>query len=116
MAIRLIAPPGVSDLKNPRARESFDMALEAAGKLVGSTTVDVGSIAAGGIGTIVLAVPGVRADRGQFVGVGLPSAINTGLVPWGNVTADDVVTIYLFNSTGGAINPASAEYAVWVRP
>ena len=116
MAQRLIAPPGVSDLKNPRAREAFDQALEAAGKLVNSTTVDVGSIAAGGIGTFTVSVPGVRADHGQFVGVGLPSAINTGLVPWGNVTADDVVTVYLYNRTGGAIDPPLATYAVWVRP
>jgi len=116
MAQRLIAPPGISDLKNFRAREAFDQAIEAHGKLVGSTTVDVASIAAGAIGTVTIPVVGVRADRGQTVAVGLPSTISTGLVPWGNVTADDTVTLYLYNRTGVAIDPGSATYWCWVRP
>lgn len=116
MAQRLTAPPGISDANNFRAREAFDQNIEAHGKMVGSTTVDVGSIAAGGIGTVTLAVPGVRADRGMTVAVGLPSTINTGLVPWGNVTANDVVTCYLYNRTAGAIDPPSATYWCWVRP
>jgi hypothetical protein len=116
MAQRLTAPPGVSDAKNFRAREAFEQHIEAHGKLVGSTTVDVGSIAAGGIGTVTIAVVGARADVGMTVAVGLPSTINTGLVPWGNVTADDEVTVYLYNRTVGAIDPVSATYSAWVRP
>jgi hypothetical protein len=116
MAQRLTAPPGLSDNKNFRAREAFDQAIEAHGKLVGSTTVDVGSIAAGAIGTVTIPVPGARADRGMTVVVGVPSAFNTGLVPWGYVSADDVVTVVLFNGTVGAINPPSAVYHAWVRP
>jgi hypothetical protein len=116
MAQRLTAPPGVSDMQNFRAREAFDQALEAHGKLVGSTTVDVASIAAGAIGTVTITVTGARADMGMTVAVGLPSTISTGLVPWGNVTADDTVSIFLYNRTGGAIDPASATYYAWVRP
>ena len=116
MAKRLTAPPGISDAKNFRAREAFDQAIEAAGKLVGSTTVDVGNITAGSTGTVTIAVPGARADMGMTVMVGLPSTISPSLIPWGNVTANDVVTLYLYNPTGGAIDPASATYACWVRP
>ena len=116
MAARLVAPPGIADLKNFRAREAFDQDLERHGKFVGSTTVDVGSIAAGAIGTVTMTVTGARADMGQTVAVGLPSTINTGLVPWGNVTADDTVTLYLYNRTGSAIDPTSATYHCWVRP
>ena len=67
MAARLVAPPGIADLKNFRAREAFDQDLERHGKFVGSTTVDVGSIAAGAIGTVTITVTGARADMGQTV-------------------------------------------------
>lgn len=110
MALRLVAPPGVSDNKNFRAREAYDQAIEAQLKLVGSATVDVGSIATGAIGTVTISVLGARIDRGMTVQVGLPSSISTGLVPWGNVTANDVVTLYLYNRTGSSIDPASATY------
>ena len=116
MAVRLIAPPGVSDLKNFRSRESFDQAIEAQLKLVGSVTVDVANIAAGAIGSLTVAVSGAMADRGQTVQVGVPSTFNTGLVPWGYVSANGVVTVVLFNGTAGAINPASATYTVRVMP
>lgn len=116
MARRLTAPPGVSDAKNFRAREAFDKSLEDILKLVGSTVVDVGSIAAGAIGTVTVTVTGARADMGMTVQVGLPSTISTGLVPWANVTADDTVTVYLYNRTGSAIDPAGDTYYVRVMP
>ena len=116
MAVRLIAPPGVSDLKNFRARESFDQAVEAQLKLVGSVTVDVANIAAGATATFTVPVSGAMADRGQTVQVGVPSTFNTGLIPWGYVSDDSVVTVVLFNGTAGGINPASAVYTVRVMP
>lgn len=116
MAIRLVAPPGVSDLKNFRARESFDQAIEAQLKLVGSVIVDVGSIAAQGKATFPVTVMGARADQGQTVQVGVPSTFNTGLVPWGLVSADDVITVVLANPTTGAIDPPTASYSVRVMP
>lgn len=116
MAVRLIAPPGVSDNKNFRARESFDQAIEAQLKLVGSTTVDVANIASGASGSFTVAVTGAKAGKGQTVQIGLPATFNTGLVPWGYVSADGVVTVILFNGSAGAINPPSADYAVRVMP
>jgi hypothetical protein len=114
MAVPLIAPPGVSDLKNFRALESWHQAVHAMLKLTGSRTIDVGSIAAGATGSLTVPVTGARADAGQTVQVGLPSTVNTGLVPWGTITADDVVTVYLYNRTGSPIDPASATYYVRV--
>lgn len=67
MALRLVAPPGVSDNKNFRAREAYDQAIEGQLKLVGSVTVDVASIAAGAIGTFTISVVGARADMGMTV-------------------------------------------------
>lgn len=116
MAIRLTAPPGVSDLKNFRAREAFDQALESMLKLVGSRTIDVGSLAAGGVTSFTVAVPDARADRGMTVQVGLPSAWTIGMVPYGFVSADGVVTIVIHNSTVGAIDLPSLDYAVRVMP
>ena len=116
MAVRLIAPPGVSDLKNFRAREAFDQAIEAQLKLVGSVTVDVANIAAGATGSFTVPVTGAMAGKGQTVQVGLPPGFNTGLVPWGYVSADGIVTVIFFNSTGGGIDQPSAVYSVRVMP
>jgi hypothetical protein len=116
MAVPLIVPPGVSDLKNFRALESWHQAVQAMLKLTGSRTIDVGSIASGATGSLTVTVTGARADVGQTVQVGLPSTVNTGLVPWGTITADDVVTVYLYNRTGSPIDPASATYHVRVMP
>src|SRR5690349_9609536 len=116
MAVSLIAPPGVSDLKNFRSREAFDKALYGLLKLVGSIDADVGSIAAGGQGLVTVPVVGARANRGMTVQVGLPSAWSTGLVPYGYVSADDVVTIVLYNSTGAPIDLPSLTYSVRVMP
>lgn len=116
MATPLIPPPGVSDLKNFRALESWHQAVYAMLKMTGSRTLDVGSIAAGATGSFTVTVTGARANVGQTVQIGLPSTVDTGLVPWGNITGDDVVTVYLYNRTGSPIDPASATYYVRVMP
>jgi hypothetical protein len=116
MAKALRRPPSVAEADQFRAREYFDKALYDLLSLVGTTTVDVGSIAAGGIGTFTVSVDGAKANAGQGVVVGVPSAFNTGLVPWGYVSADGVVTVVLYNRTGSAIDPASASYSVRVMP
>lgn len=108
--------PSVSEEKDFRAREYFDNAVEDMLKMVGEVTVDVGSIAAGGIGTVTIPVKGAKANKGQTVQVGVPSSFNTGLVPWAYVSADDESVLVLYNRTGGAIDPPSATYSVRVMP
>jgi len=116
MAKKLRQPPSVSERLTPRGQEYFFADLSALLGLVGERTTDVGSIAAGAIGSFTVAVTGARPDVGMTVQVGVPSAINTGLVAWGNVTADDEVTVYLYNRTGSPIDPVSATYSVRVMP
>ena len=116
MAKKLRPSPGVSEADDARAKEYFENDVEKFLSMVGSTTVDVANILAGAIGSFTVTVTGARPDMQQTVQVGLPSAINTGLIIWGNVTADDTVTVYLYNRTGGAIDPASATYGVRVMP
>jgi hypothetical protein len=108
--------PGVSEDKTFRAREAFDNDVEAILRLAAQTTVNVGSISAGAVGTFTVLVAGARADKGMTVQVGVPSNFNTGLTPWGYVSADDEVTVVLRNTTGGAIDPSEATYAVRVMP
>lgn len=116
MAIPLRRPPGVKELEDPRAEEYFKQSAYGLLSLVGSTTVDVGNIAAGAIATVSITVPGARADMGQTVHVGLPSTVSTGLVPWGYVSADNTVSLILYNRTGAGIDPASATYTARVMP
>lgn len=116
MAKRIRQAPSISENKDPRALEYFHNDLEKFLSLVGETTVNVGSIAAGAIGTVTITVKGCLANKQQTVQIGLPSAVNTGLVPWAYVSADDTVTLVLYNRTGSPIDPPNATYGARVMP
>lgn len=116
MAKRVRKAPSVSERSDFRAREAFDQDVEAILALVGTRTYNVPSIASGGTQTFTISVSGCRADQGQTVQVGLPSTFSTSLVLYGFVSADDTVTVVLYNPTGGAIDPAEATYAARVMP
>lgn len=75
-------------------------------------TLDFSSISAGAIGTQTVAVDG--AASGDLVTLGPPSSIDSGLMWSGFVSADDTVTIRLYNTTGSPIDPASATWNVQV--
>jgi len=109
-------PPSVSEINDFRAREIFDEHTYQCLRLVGSTTVDVASIAAGAIATFTITVKGAKADEEHAVALAPPSAIEAGLVWSGFVSADDTVTVRLHNTTGGAVNPASATWGARVFP
>lgn len=110
MAKSVRRPPGPADDKNSRAQEYFFHEVYCTLSLVGTTTVDVGSISAGAIGTFTITVTGALADMQQTVHLGAPSAIESGLTWCGFVSADDTVTVRLHNTTGSPINPASATW------
>lgn len=116
MAKPLRSSPSVKERDDPRANEYFNNAIAHFMGMVGTVTVDVGNIVAGGIGTFTVSVPGARPDKQQTVQVAVPSTFNTGLVPWGYVSAAGVVTGVLYNRTALAIDPPSATYGVRVMP
>ena len=109
-------PPSVSELKDFRALEAFHQSLESQLKMVGSRTIDVASIAAGATATLTVTVLGARPNVGQTVQAGVSTTLSTNLVVWGIVTAIDTVTVYLYNRTGGAIDPGSETYHCRVMP
>lgn len=116
MAKPLRSSPSVKEREDPRANEYFNNAIANCLGMVGKTTVDVGNIVAGGIGTFTVTVPDARPDQQHTVQVGVPSTFNTGLVPWGYVSANNTVTVVLYNRTGAGIDPPSATYGVRVMP
>ena len=116
MARPLRSSPSVKEREDPRANEYFNNAIARFLGMVGTRTIDVGNIAAGAIGSFTMTVPGCRADHQQTVQLGLPSAFNTGLVPWAYVSADDTVTVVFYNRTGAGIDPPSTTYGVRVMP
>lgn len=109
-------PPSVSEQKDFRALESFHQSLEAQLKMVGSTTIDMASLAAGATDTVAVTVAGARPNVGQTVQVGVSNTLNTGLLVWGIVTANNAVTVYRYNRTGGAIDSGSETYHCRVMP
>lgn len=116
MARKVRQPPTVSEKDNFRAREAFDNSVEDLLELVGSVTVDVGSISAGGSTTITIPVPGAKADAGMTVQVGVPSSMDNGIIFQGKVSADDLVLVLLYNRTGSPIDLPESTYHARVMP
>lgn len=75
-------------------------------------TINPGSIAAGAVGTVNVAIDG--AEENDVVILGPPSTLEAGLIFSGIVTASSVVTIRLLNGTGGSFSPAAAVWRVGV--
>jgi hypothetical protein len=80
--------------------------------VTGSTTWDVPSVATGTQVSTNVSVPGVNTSEMWFFHV-VTDRVMLGLHPWAQVTNVDVVTIYLSNMTGSAINPTSGTYRVY---
>ena len=84
--------------------------------LGGSTTYAAGAIGATSFVTFTITVTGCYADKEQSVMVGPPAEINAGLLWNAVITANNVVTIRVYNTTAGPITPASSVWAVRVMP
>jgi len=80
--------------------------------LYGSATWDPASIAAGAQATTTITVSG--AASGDLVIVSFRQTIANGLIVKAFVTAADTVTVYLDNTTAGAIDPGSGTVRVAV--
>ena len=76
--------------------------------LQGSATLDFGSIAAGAVAILFITVAGAAA--GDAVALGPPTGLTAGLMATGLVNSADTVTVRLHNTTGSAIDPASATW------
>lgn len=77
----------------------------------GTVNNDFGLIAAQGQATTTATVTGARV--GDIVIARAPVAVN-GLAVDATVTADDTVTLRVFNYSAGGINPASQTYSILV--
>jgi len=117
MAVPVRKPPGPSDSQDPRATEYFFKDLHDQSKRVGTVTVDLASIPAGGKASITIPVNGALAGKQQTVEYGLPETWNDDLdITAVFVSANDTVTMVVKNRTGGAIDMGSATYSARVRP
>ena len=113
MARRLPSPP--EPLREEvRELDEWRNELYRQFELIGTVTGTPGLIGAGAVGTLAVTVTGCRTGKAQTVLVGAPSGIDTGLVWCGVISADNTVTIRIYNSTGGGITPASAEWTARV--
>lgn len=82
--------------------------FELAAVAFGSATLDFPSIAAGATSELTITVTG--AATGEAVSIGPPSTLNAGLQVTGYVSAANTVTVRVYNSTGSAVDPASATW------
>ena len=116
MALIHRKPPGPSESQDFRAKERFDEDTYWCLKMVGTVTTDIGSISAGAIATFTIAVNGAKTASRHQVALSPPPTIEAGLTWCGFVSADDVVTVRVHNTTGGAIDPAEATWGARVFP
>lgn len=90
------------------------MAIESRKRAIfGSASLDFASIAAGETGELTIAVS--EAAVGDVVLVGPPSDLDAGLMVTAYVSAAQVVTIRLHNSTAGAVDAAASTWTVAVQ-
>jgi hypothetical protein len=82
------------------------------GMMFRQLALDFPSIAANSQADLPVTV--YNAVAGMSVSLGLPAALEAGLVANAFVSANDTVTVRLTNITGAAIDPASAQYRVTV--
>jgi lysophospholipase L1-like esterase len=82
------------------------------GMMFRQLALDFPSIAANSQSDLPVTV--YNAVAGMSVSLGLPAALEAGLVANAFVSANDTVTVRLTNITGAAIDPASAQYRVTV--
>jgi len=80
--------------------------------LSATATLDFGSIGSNATETLTITVTGAVA--GDSVFLGCPAGLDAGLVFCASVTAADTVTVRMHNSTGGAVDPASATFRATV--
>lgn len=80
--------------------------------LGGSDTLNFDSISAQDYEDLTIAVAG--AEVGNPVVLGLPPAPEPGVAFNAFVSAADTVTVRAYNYTSGPIDPASADYRVFV--
>ncbi len=77
-----------------------------------TATLDFPSIGANDTASLTMTVTG--AAVGDSVHLGAPSTIETGLVWSGYVSATNTVTVRVHNTSGGAVDPASATWRATV--
>lgn len=82
--------------------------IQQAQSISNTATLDFPSIAAAGTAELTITVTG--AAIGDVVSVGPPSTLNAGLQVTGYVSSANTVTIRVYNSTGSAVDPASATW------
>jgi len=77
-----------------------------------TATLDFPSIATNAAAELTMTVTG--AATGDTVAIAPPSGLEAGLTPSARVSAADTVTVRLHNSSGGAVDPASATWRATV--
>ena len=107
-------PPVDWDKADYREKRQFLEDVHRCIRLVGSTTVNVGNITAGTNESFTITVEGAKA--GMTVELGPPAAIEAGLWWNGFVSADDTVTVRLWASAAGDVNPVNATWYCRVSP
>jgi hypothetical protein len=80
--------------------------------LSATATLDFGSIGSNDTETLTITVTGAVA--GDSVFLGCPAGLDADLIFCASVTAADTVTVRMHNSTGGAVDPASATFRATV--
>jgi hypothetical protein len=81
---------------------------------MGTVSVNPASINATTRGTVTFTLTGAKV--GDIIVCNPPADLNDDLIFCGaTVTADDTVTIYLYNPTGGAINDGATTWSyLWI--
>jgi hypothetical protein len=88
---------------------SSELAMRSDAILAGSATLDFPSIAAGAW-SAALTITVTGAAAGDAHALGPPASLDDDLIPRSIVTAANTVSVWLYNSSAGPLNPTSATW------
>jgi hypothetical protein len=97
-----------------RIAQQYDREFSRLTSYAGTVVWNPANIAIGGSDSATVTVPGVRVGALAHVRVFAPYTLS-GLQADGYVSADDTVTITLYNNTAGAVNLGSGTWGVVVE-
>ncbi len=110
MSVKIPRPPRTANIED---LNDYLEQIERQLTLVGSRMIDVGNIVAGFASTFTIPVIGCKVGQGQAVALAPPETIEADILWCGYVTANDEVTVRLYNA-GSTVDLASGTWGARV--
>lgn len=112
VAVRVDSGNAYVDLPSRQSIQALSANFAIKAISVVEATLDFPSIATFAVDELTVTVAGARAN--DLVMLGPPSGLDSPIIIFGFVSADDTVTVRAANMSGGSVDMASSTYSIGV--